>query len=92
MLVHLAKDHTAEIVRDGLISTGRSLPRNLRNTLTWDQSAEMSDLPAFAIVTDMRGYLCDPATPWHRGEQSLTTSVISKKADFTLCGVVTKVQ
>jgi len=76
MLVHLAHDHNAETVRDGLISIVKDLPQNLRNTLTWDQGAEMSEHAAFTMATDMKVYFCDPASPWQRGSNENTNGLL----------------
>ncbi|MGC0367589.1 IS30 family transposase [Rhodococcus sp. 27YEA15] len=66
-LVHLAHDHTAERVRDGLVKTVEALPMSLRKSLIWDQGAEMSAHVGFRVATDMDVYFCDPASTWQRG-------------------------
>ncbi len=76
MLVHLANDHNAETVRDGLIRVVKDLPKSLRNTLTWDQGAEMSEHAAFTMATDMKVYFCDPASPWQRGSNENTNGLL----------------
>jgi IS30 family transposase len=76
MLVHLPHDHNAETVRDGLISVMQRLPQNLRNTLTWDQGAEMSEHRAFTVATDMKVFFCDPASPWQRGSNENTNGLL----------------
>ena len=67
MLVHLPGDHSAEIVRDGLIATMGTLLEHLRGSLTWDQGVEMANHKSFSISTGMDVYFCDPASPWQRG-------------------------
>lgn len=76
MLVHLPNDHNAETVRDCLISVVKDLPQSLRNTLTWDQGAEMSEHAAFTMATDMKVYFCDPASPWQRGSNENTNGLL----------------
>ena len=76
MLVHLPVDHTAESVRDGLITTMGTLPAHLRGSLTWDQGAEMAKHKAFSIATDMDVYFCDPASPWQRGSNENTNGLL----------------
>src|SRR5665213_964604 len=76
MLVHLAHDHQAETVRDGLISVVKDLPLNLRHTLTWDQGTEMSEHAAFTMATDMKVFFCDPASPWQRGSNENTNGLL----------------
>lgn len=76
MLVHLPGDHTAETVRDGLISAMSALPAHLRGSLTWDQGAEMAGHKSFTMATDMQVYFCDPASPWQRGSNENTNGLL----------------
>ena len=76
MLVHLPGDHTAETVREGLITTIGSLPAHLRGSLTWDQGVEMANHKAFSIATDMDVYFCDPHSPWQRGSNENTNGLL----------------
>ncbi len=75
-LVHLPHDHTAETVRDGLVKTVSGLPTALRQSLTWDQGAEMSGHVAFHVATDMAVYFCDPGSPWQRGSNENTNGLL----------------
>jgi transposase, IS30 family len=76
MLVHLPDGHTAEAVRDGLITTISTLPTHLRGSLTWDQGAEMARHKQFSMATDMAVYFCDPASPWQRGTNENTNGLL----------------
>ncbi|KRE59303.1 hypothetical protein ASG92_04695 [Arthrobacter sp. Soil736] len=76
MLVHLPGDHTAETVRDGLVSAMSTLPAHLRGSLTWDQGAEMAAHRSFTMATDMPVYFCDPASPWQRGSNENTNGLL----------------
>ncbi|WP_425543343.1 IS30 family transposase, partial [Agromyces luteolus] len=77
MLAHLPHgDHTAEAVRDALVSTMQTLPAHLRGSLTWDQGNEMARHKAFTIATDMPVYFCDPASPWQRGTNENTNGLL----------------
>lgn len=76
LLVHLPVDHTAERMRDGLVSTMATLPQQLRGSLTWDQGCEMSRHRDFTIATDMPVYFCDPASPWQRGSNENTNGLL----------------
>ena len=42
ILLHLPGRHTAEVVRDALITVMSALPPQLRRSLTWDQGKEMA--------------------------------------------------
>jgi IS30 family transposase len=76
LLTHLNGDHNAKTVREGLVTTVQQLPRQLRQTLTWDQGTEMAEHAAFAIATDMKVYFCDPASPWQRGSNENTNGLL----------------
>jgi IS30 family transposase len=76
LLVHLPRDHSGEAVRDGLIATMRTLPEQLRRSLTWDQGCEMARHRDFSIATDMPVYFCDPASPWQRGSNENTNGLL----------------
>lgn len=76
MLVHLPGNHTAETVRDGLISTIAGLPEHLRRSLTWDQGTEMARYRDFTLATDMQVYFCDPHSPWQRGSNENTNGLL----------------
>ena len=76
LLVHLKSDHHAETVRDGLVKTMGPLPDPLRQTLTWDQGAEMSEHRSFKEATGIDVYFCDPASPWQRGTNENTNGLL----------------
>jgi len=76
MLAHLPFDHTAETVRDALITTMQTLPQHLRGSLTWDQGIEMARHKEFSIATNMPVYFCDPASPWQRGSNENTNGLL----------------
>ena len=76
MLLHLPHDHTAESVRDALISTIGTLPEHLRGSLTWDQGSEMAAHRTVKTDTGMNVYFCDPASPWQRGTNENTNGLL----------------
>ncbi|WP_167042323.1 IS30 family transposase [Salinibacterium sp. ZJ454] len=90
MLVHLPVDHTAEAVRDGLVTSMGALPEHLRGSLTWDQGAEMAAHRSFSIATDIDVFFCDPASPWQRGTNENTNGLLRqyfpKGTDLSLYG------
>jgi HTH-like domain len=59
-----------------LITTIGHLPEALRETLTWDQGAEMAEHRAFSMATDMDVYFADPGAPWQRGSNENTNGVL----------------
>lgn len=76
MLGHLGRERSADAVRDSLITTVGHLPEALRETLTWDQGAEMAEHRAFSIATDMEVYFADPGAPWQRGSNENTNGLL----------------
>jgi transposase, IS30 family len=76
MLAHLGRERSADAVRDSLITTVGRLPESLRETLTWDQGAEMAEHSAFSMATDMQVYFADPGAPWQRGSNENTNGLL----------------
>ena len=68
--------HGAEAVRDAIVHTMLSLPAQLRQSLTWDQGAEMSQHARLRIDTGLKVYFCDPHSPWQRGTNENTNGLL----------------
>ena len=68
--------HGAEAVRDAIARTITTLPGLLRQSLTWDQGAEMARHPLLTIETGLRIYFCDPHSPWQRGTNENTNGLL----------------
>ena len=58
--------HDAQTVEGRLEEMARSIPAELKRTLTWDQGAEMAGVADFELSTPFRVYFCDPHSPWER--------------------------
>jgi IS30 family transposase len=76
MLFPLQGGHTAEQVRVALAKKIRSLPLELRRSLTWDQGLEMAQHAQFTIDTGVQVYFCDPKSPWQRGSNENTNRLL----------------
>jgi len=76
MLVHLPGDRTAETVRDALIDTVKTLPAQLKRSLTWDQGSEMALHHQFSIAAELPVFFCDPHSPWQRGSNENTNGLL----------------
>lgn len=68
--------HGAEAVRDAIASSIRTLPEELRRSLTWDQGAEMAQHAQLRIDTGLAIYFCDPQSPWQRGTNENTNGLV----------------
>ena len=52
------------------------LPKLLRNSLTWDQGAELALHKRIGASLDMAVYFCDPHSPWQRGTNENTNGLL----------------
>lgn len=76
ILLHLPGRHTAEAVRDALITAFCELPARLRRSLTWDQGKEMALHAEIARALGMPVYFCDKASPWQRPSNENTNGLL----------------
>ena len=63
ILPHLPDGHDAEHARQAIIDKMQHLPRLLRNSLTWDQGAELALRKRIGASLDMAVHFCDPPPP-----------------------------
>lgn len=68
--------HGAEAVRKAIVRSMANLPKQLRQSLTWDQGAEMAQHPELRIDTGLAVYFCDPQSPWQRGSNENTNGLL----------------
>jgi IS30 family transposase len=83
--------HGAQAVRDAITCTIRSLPKQLRRSLTWDQGSEMAEHARLRIDAGLQVYFCDPHSPWQRGTNENTNGLLRqyfpKGTDLSAYGV-----
>ena len=80
-----AKDATS--VRRSFARELKSLPRQMRLSMTYDRGKEMAEHELFTKDTKMQVYFCHPQSPWERGTNENTNMLIRqffpKGTDFT---------
>ena len=75
MLIKIAGKDTASVV-GALSKHVRTLPQELRRSLTWDRGMEMANHKAFTLATEVQVYFCDPRSPWQRGSNENTNGLL----------------
>ena len=68
--------HGAEAVRKAIAGIICKLPEKLRQSLTWDQGAEMAQHAQLRIDSGLEIYFCDPQSPWQRGSNENTNGLL----------------
>ena len=68
--------HGAEAVRKAIVRSMARLPEQLRQSLTWDQGAEMAQHAELRIDAGLMIYFCDPQSPWQRGSNENTNGLL----------------
>lgn len=76
MLVHLPKRRTGEDFAEAVIPVLRTMPDQLRKSLTWDQGKEMALHKKIAFEADIDLFFCDPRSPWQRGSNENTNGLL----------------
>jgi IS30 family transposase len=75
-LLHLPDSRHPAVVAEEMIKVIKTLPEELRRTLTWDQGSEMSQHARISIDADIDIYFCDPHSPWQRGSNENTNGLL----------------
>ena len=86
LLVRLKKKDPTH-VRRAFERKVKTLPAQMRRTLTYDQGWEMAQHRLFTERTKMKVYFCHPASPWERGTCENTNGLLRqyfpKGTDFS---------
>jgi IS30 family transposase len=76
LLLHLEQGRSADSVEAAMRKAIATLPAELRQSITWDQGAEMANHASFTIETGIPIYFCDPHAPWQRGSNENTNGLL----------------
>lgn len=66
----------AQSVNNALTEKFRTMPNTLRQSLTWDRGMELAKHQELTDSTNMPVFFCDPQSPWQRGTNENTNSLI----------------
>lgn len=91
ILVPLGNKKDALSVRESYAKAFKTVPNELKKTLTYDQGKEMSQHSQFTIDTGIQVFFAHPGSPWERGTNENTNGLIRqyfpKGTDFTQVSV-----
>ena len=78
----------AESVHRALLTTFRQMPVEYRKSLTWDRGMELAKHSELTKEIGIPVYFCDPQSPWQRGTNENTNSLIRqyfpRKTDLSI--------
>lgn len=76
MLLHLPDGRLPAQVDAAMRKAITRLPKELFQTITWDQGKEMHRHVDFTVDTGIQIYFCDPHSPWQRGSNENTNGLL----------------
>ncbi|MGY4646452.1 IS30 family transposase [Mycobacterium sp. URHB0021] len=63
-------------MKNALSATMRTLPQQLKRSVTWDRGKELSAHAAFKVETGIPVFFADPHSPWQRGTNKNTNGLL----------------
>ncbi len=75
----------AGAVNNALVSTFLKIPEPMKKSLTWDRGMELARHVEFTRLTNIPVYFCDPQSPWQRGTNENTNSLIRQYLPKKTC-------
>jgi IS30 family transposase len=76
LLLHLPDGKSPSQVATAMQKAIRTLPKELKGSVTWDQGWEMAMHHTFSVKTGVPVYFCDPHSPWQRGSNENTNGLL----------------
>lgn len=70
------KGSDATTVREAFEKELKTLPAQMRQSMTYDQGKEMSQHKLFTVNTNIKVFFCHPHSPWERGTNENTNMLI----------------
>jgi IS30 family transposase len=68
--------HGAVAMRSAIAAQMTTMPDQLRRSLTWDRGKELAQHAQLKIDTGIAVYFADPHSPWQRGTNENTVSLV----------------
>lgn len=75
-LILKLKGKDSDTVNNALIEVFTKLPSSMKKSLTWDRGMELAKHAEFTRITSVPVFFCDPQSPWQRGTNENTNSLI----------------
>lgn len=76
LLLHLPDGRSPTQVASAMQKAIRTLPAELKRSITWDQGKEMANHRSFTVKSGVPVYFCDPHSPWQRGANENTNGLL----------------
>lgn len=78
ILVPLDQMYDAQVIREAFAKEMKTLPRQMKLTLTYDRGGEMAEHELFSKKTKIKVYFAHPNSPWERGTNENTNGLIRR--------------
>ena len=75
-LILKLKGKDSNSVNSALTDAFKVIPAAMKRSLTWDRGMELAKHAEFTRATNIPVYFCDPQSPWQRGTNENTNSLI----------------